>query len=113
MTVERVPDTTAGRATSTSDVLLDGLFTGIIGALVVAVWFLILDVMAGRPLYTPALLGNVLLHGGPPAGAIIVAPLEVAAYTAFHFFVFMVVGIGLSYMMTLFEKFPIVGFVLL
>lgn len=114
MTVEQVPDTNAGRATSTNDILLDGLFTGIIGALVVAIWFLILDLFAGRPLYTPALLGNVLLHGGPQGNEpIVIAPLEVAAYTAFHFIVFILVGIALSYMMTLFEKFPIVGFVLL
>jgi hypothetical protein len=104
---------TLGRQ-SFADIALDGLFAGMIGALAVAVWFLILDILAGRPLYTPALLGTVLLHGGKAAAAgVAIAPLEVAAYTAFHFISFMAVGLLFSYLMTLFERFPIVGFVLL
>src|SRR5262249_10298644 len=102
-----------GRAT-TSDILLDGVFAGAIGALSVALWFLIVDSLAGRPLYTPALLGTVLLHGGSEAAqGVTVAPLEVAAYTAFHFIAFLAVGAVFSGLMTLFERFPIVGFVLL
>jgi len=98
---------------SVSDILLDGLFTGMIGALVVAAWFLVLDVAAGQPLRTPALLGNVLLHGTTGTGIVTIAPLEIAAYTGFHFVAFIVVGVFLSYMMTLFERFPIMFFVLL
>jgi hypothetical protein len=113
MTVERAP-TTPGNRVSAADIALDGLFTGMIGAIAVALWFLVLDTVAGRPLYTPALLGNVLMHGSAATAAgIAVAPLEVAAYTAFHFVAFIIVGIGLSWLMTLFEQFPIVGFVLL
>ena len=113
MTVERASGAVAPR-TSFGDIALDGLFAGMIGALVVAVWFLILDVAAGRPLYTPALLGNVLLHGGTVTGQqMVVAPLEIAAYTAFHFVAFVVVGVVLSWLMTLFERMPIVGFLLL
>lgn len=113
MTVDQVSTSTPRRA-NVSDVLLDGLFTGAIGALTVALWFLILDLSAGRPLFTPALLGTVLLHGGAAAAdGVLVAPLEVAAYTAFHFLVFLAVGTVFSWLMTLFERFPIVGFVLL
>ncbi len=96
-----------------SDILLDGLFAGMIGALVVAAWYLILDVAAGRPLWTPALLGSVLLHGTGGSQLASVQPLEVAAYTAVHFVAFIAVGAGLSYLMTLFERFPIIFFVLL
>lgn len=114
MTVDRISSRSDARRTSTSDMLLDGLFTGMIGAILVAVWFLILDLAAGRPLYTPALLGSVLLHGaGSLSGPITIAPLEVAAYTAFHAVAFTVVGVAFSYMMTLFERFPIMFFVLL
>jgi hypothetical protein len=113
MTVDQVSTRSPGR-TNASDILLDGLFAGAIGALAVAVWFLIIDMMAGRPLYTPALLGTVLLHGGAAAAqGVVVAPLEVAAYTAFHFLAFLVVGTGFSWLMTMFERFPIVGFVML
>lgn len=112
MTVQATtPSATRGTA---GDIALDGLFTGMIGALIVALWFLVLDVSSGRPFYTPALLGTVLLHGGAAAAqGVMVAPLEIAAYTAFHFMAFLAVGLALSYLMTLFEKAPIVGFVLL
>ena len=113
MTVDRVSDPAAARAATTSDMLLDGLFTGMIGALAVAVWFLALDLAAGRPLYTPALLGTVLLRGGQAAQHVTIAPLEIAAYTAFHFVVFILVGVLLSWLMTLFERFPIMFFVIL
>ncbi|MBI1797718.1 MAG: hypothetical protein HY076_08405 [Candidatus Eisenbacteria bacterium] len=113
MTVDRAASPPVTRA-RTGDILLDGLFTGAIGALAVAIWFLIVDSLAGRPLFTPALLGSVLLHGGASAAqGVVVAPLEVAAYTAFHFAAFLVAGIAFSWLMTLFERFPIVGFVLL
>jgi hypothetical protein len=114
MTVDQASKSDAPAESRPSDVMLDGLFTGMIGALAVAVWFLILDLVAGRPLYTPALLGTVLLHGGVAASqGIVVQPLEIAAYTAFHFVVFVAFGLAVSYLMTLFEKFPIMFFVLL
>ena len=113
MTVDRLSSPAAARTTTTSDIVLDGLFTGMIGALAVALWFLVLDLFAGRPLYTPALLGTLLLHGGEAARQTIVAPLEIAAYTAFHFVAFILVGLALSWMMTLFERFPIMFFVIL
>lgn len=111
MTVDRAP---GAAVTQRSDLILDGLFTGMIGALVVAVWFLILDTLQGRAFYTPALLGTVMLHGGEvAANGPVIAPLEIAAYTAFHFVMFIAVGFLLSYFMNLFEKFPIMFYVLL
>ena len=112
MTVDRM-SRPMGARTTTSDIVLDGLFTGMIGALAVALWFLVLDMIAGRPLYTPALLGTFLLHGGEAARQPTIAPLEIAAYTAFHFVAFILVGLVLSWMMTIFERFPIMFFVIL
>jgi hypothetical protein len=112
MTVERIPGAAAARQ-SAGEILVDGLFTGMLGALTVALWFLILDLMWGRPLYTPALLGSILLHGaGAAAGPIAMAPLEIAAYTAFHFVAFVAVGVLFAWLMSLFERFPVVFFVL-
>lgn len=114
MATDRASESASSQSTSLANILLDGLFTGMIGAIVVAVWFLILDLAAGQPLRTPALLGSVLLHGsGSIPDNLIVAPLEVAAYTAFHFVAFVAVGILFSYLMTLFDRFPIMFFVLL
>ena len=114
MTTDRASDASVSRTSPLADILLDGLIAGMIGAIAVALWFLVLDVMAGRPLYTPALLGGVLLHGSQAvAQEVVIAPIEIAAYTAFHFVAFIVVGVAFSYMMTLFERFPIMFFVLL
>jgi len=104
----------AAPRTSVSEILLDGLFTGMIGALLVAGWFLVLDLAVGRPLWTPALLGSVLLHGTNAAQmTTAIQPLDVAAYTAVHFLLFIGVGVLLSYCASLFDRFPIMFFVLL
>src|SRR5207302_11454475 len=42
----------------------EGLIAGLVGAATVAVWFLIIDSIQGRPLYTPTVLGAALFHRG-------------------------------------------------
>ena len=42
----------------------EGLIAGLVGAATVAIWFLIIDTIQGRPLYTPAVLGAALFHRG-------------------------------------------------
>ncbi|MDO8433402.1 MAG: hypothetical protein Q7S58_13440 [Candidatus Binatus sp.] len=44
-------------------IIMDGAIAGIIGAVVVALWFLISDTIRGHPLETPSLLAATLLHG--------------------------------------------------
>src|SRR5512137_911176 len=46
-----------------AQVLEDGFFAGIIGAGLVAAWYLLLDLINQRPLYTPSMLGAVLFRG--------------------------------------------------
>ena len=48
---------------STSRHLREGVIAGLIGAAIVAVWFLIYDAARGRPLRTPALLGAATFAG--------------------------------------------------
>jgi hypothetical protein len=73
----------------------EGTDVGIIGGLAVAIWFLILDTIAGRPLLTPSLLGQVVLMGEakPDTGGIVFG--AILLYTAFHFVVFALLGMGL------------------
>jgi hypothetical protein len=72
--------------------LARGLVTGLIGAGVVALWFLLLDVAAARPLHTPAALGSALLFGASNVEGITVNLGIVAAYTAVHVAAFAVAG---------------------
>ncbi len=73
----------------------EGTDVGIIGGLAVALWFLVLDTIAGRPLHTPSLLGQVVLMGDstPDTGNIVFG--AILLYTAFHFVVFALLGMGL------------------
>src|SRR5204863_4981813 len=45
----------------------EGLIAGLVGAATVALWFLLVDTVQGRPLYTPTVLGSALFSRG--AGA--------------------------------------------
>lgn len=76
---------------SRSRIIFDGAVAGILGALVVAVWFLIFDAARGRPLETPAMLAATLLHGSGQAG-LSIAQL-VTEYTVLHLVAFIAVGI--------------------
>jgi hypothetical protein len=73
----------------------EGTDVGVIGGLAVALWFLVLDTIAGRPLLTPSLLGQVVLMGDPTPATDSVVLGAVLLYTAFHFIVFALLGMGL------------------
>lgn len=90
----------------TAQVLEDGLFAGAIGGGLVALWYLLLDSIAGRPLFTPALLGSVLFKGATDAASVVIEPQVVAWYTAVHFLAFLGVGIVASWLAMQFERFP-------
>jgi len=69
----------------------EGVIAGVLGATVVAVWFLGVDVIAGHPLRTPELLGRALVSVlGPPGGEGAMA--YIVAYTVFHYVAFAVIG---------------------
>ncbi len=71
----------------------EGTFVGAIGATVVACWFLIIDSIAGRPLRTPSVLGEVLLFGQARPALDRIDFGAVVAYTAVHFAIFFVFGL--------------------
>ncbi len=86
-------------------VVREGVSAGLIGATAIALWFAVLDAIQGRMLETPVMLGTSLgslfLGGDPPsrAGAFI-------GYTIFHFGLFMVVGMVLSWVVNASERTP-------
>jgi hypothetical protein len=96
-----------------ANVLSDGLYAGVIGAAIVAVWFLVIDAMAGQPLRTPAMLGTMLIRGPQALDQVTVEAGMVAAYTAVHVVAFVVFGIIASYLVTLFDRYPAAGIVLI
>ena len=76
----------------------EGTWIGLIGASVVAVWFLIRDVMAGHPLRTPSVLGQVILMGIDTPNVTGLDFTAIVLYTAAHVFVFLLLGIALAHL---------------
>ncbi|HUY17814.1 MAG TPA: hypothetical protein VMV15_01195 [Candidatus Binataceae bacterium] len=84
---------------SRARIILDGVISGVCGAAVIALWFLLLDAVRGQPLQTPALLAASLipgLHHAALTGT--VAWTLVAEYTALHFLTFIAIGIAGAFM---------------
>ena len=70
----------------------EGVIAGVLGATGVAIWFLVVDTIAGQPFFTPRVLGEAVKS--------IVAPESFASpfviivlYTAFHYTAFIIAGI--------------------
>jgi hypothetical protein len=82
-----------GQAGEVSASIGEGLLAGLIGAAVVALWFLVLDVVIGRLLFTPAALGSALFHGAEAAAAVRITPGTVLGYTVVHVAAFLLVGV--------------------
>ena len=74
-------------------ILREGFIAGCIGAGVVALWFLFVDTVNGRPFFTPAMLGSAVFWGvHDPAGAVIEYS-RIIGYTMIHVSAFIVVGV--------------------
>jgi hypothetical protein len=72
--------------------LREGLIAGVIGATSVALWFLLVDTVDGRPFHTPTVLGGALFSIlGPRGGE--TDTMLVAGYTVFHYLAFFGVGV--------------------
>lgn len=74
-------------------IVKEGLIAGMIGAGAVALWFLVIDAVAGRLLFTPAALGSVVFHGARSVDAVQISMLTVLGYTAFHLVAFFATGL--------------------
>ena len=79
----------------------EGVIAGGLGALAVALWFLLVDGIAGRALHTPALLGAMVLRTPDPIAAS-EGPnrlLFAAFYTPIHFMLFALFGMLVMFLM--------------
>ncbi|HUL69017.1 MAG TPA: hypothetical protein VLT17_02130 [Gemmatimonadales bacterium] len=92
--------------------LSEAIDAGFIGGITVAAWFFLRDLVGGRPLATPSLLGQLFLLGeAHPVprfdfGAVIL-------YTGAHFVLFVLFGLVLAVMVRLAVQQPLMRFALL
>src|SRR2546422_6695750 len=96
-------------------ILKEGIFGGLIGAAVVAVWFLLVDLWRGQAFLTPGLLGAAVFQGvNNPAG---VQPTvgNVLGYTIIHGLAFIAFGVLAASLMAVSEREPtlLLAFVIL
>ena len=85
-------------------VMREGVTVGLIGAAVAMLLFLGVDLAAGAPLRTPAMLGNALFHGAPGAREVTIAMPVVLGYTAVHLAGFVLFGLAVSGLFALAER---------
>lgn len=91
----------------------EGIVAGIIGAVTIAIWFLILDTINGQPLYTPTVLGTALFRRGEGLASPESLPVSlemILMYTWVHGLIFCVIGGLASRLLALAEKNLHVGF---
>jgi len=91
----------------------EGLVAGLLGAAAIAVWFLILDAVAGRPLQTPTILGTAIFRGGQGLASPETVPVSfemVVLYTWVHALVFWVLGGIAARLLAVADSQPNAGF---
>ena len=89
----------------------EAFIVGVIGYAVVALFFVIWNILAGRhPLYTAALLGQGIARSPAPGDAV-VAFGPIMAYNALHLIVFLLIGLIAAWLVFATEKVPQFWFV--
>lgn len=102
-----------GDTSEMSTVYAEGLRAGLVGAATIAVWFLILDVVQGKPFFTPTVLGTALFRGGEGLAAPETLPASfemVVTFTWVHVLAFILIGMAAAYLISVAERDPNFGF---
>jgi hypothetical protein len=107
------PDAARRPRADGAKVYVDGLAAGLAGAVTLAVWFLVVDTVHGRPLLTPSVLGTALFRAGEGLDSPELMPTSfemVLGFTWVHVLVFLLIGLAASRLLALAERHPHVGF---
>jgi hypothetical protein len=115
MDIQTGADIRAARDTETaaSRIYAEGFTAGLLGAATIALWFFLLDVINGRPFYTPTVLGTALFRGAAALQSPETLPISfemVTAFTWVHLLVFALIGGLASRLLAMVENTPNTGF---
>lgn len=106
--------TVSTRKVVRQDVVGSGIVTGLIGYGAVAFVIAMVNIDAGRsPFYTAALFGSALFYHLTDPAALVITPGPVFAYNALHLIVFLGVGLFVSWLVSLAERYPAVVYLIL
>ncbi|HVA82213.1 MAG TPA: hypothetical protein VNF29_14900 [Candidatus Binataceae bacterium] len=84
----------------------EGILAGVVGAVVVAIWFLGYDLASGDLFRTPTLLGAMIFLGADATGAAHASVALVLGYTVLHFFAFICFGLAIAILLAASEWEP-------
>jgi hypothetical protein len=84
----------------------EGVLAGVVGGVVVAIWFLGYDLASGDVLRTPTILGAMIFQGSEGAAAAHASVALVLGYTVLHFFAFVAFGLGIAILLAASEWEP-------
>jgi hypothetical protein len=87
-------------------VLREGVIGGLLGAAVVALWFLVFDVARGRPFVTPALLGAAVFYGVRDPAGLVISAGPILGYTLLHALAFVAFGVVAAALIEVSEREP-------
>lgn len=99
---------------STAGVTVQGVIAGLLGAAVLAFWFLVVDLAAGEPLRTPGMIAGALFG----VDGLATSPVLLGLFSLLHFGAFAATGAGAAVAIAQLERSPnlpfgfVVGFVL-
>jgi hypothetical protein len=106
-------DQTQSATLDTSKLYQEGIAAGTLGAVTIAIWFFIVDLINGRPLFTPVVLGTALFKGMgevPASDSFAVSVDIVVGFTFVHWLVFSAVGGIASRLLGVAERNANIGF---
>lgn len=89
-----------------NQVLREGFWGGCIGAAAVAVWFLLVDTIDGRPFFTPAMLGSAMFFGIHDPTQVVIEFGRIIPYTMIHVSAFVVIGVLAAWLVMKTEEVP-------
>ena len=106
--------TASTRKVVRQDIVRSGIATGLVGFAVVAFVIAVLNIDAGRsPFYTAALFGSALFYHLTDPATLVITPGPVFAYNALHLTVFLGVGLLVSWLVSVAERYPAVLYLVL
>ncbi|WP_089943409.1 hypothetical protein [Candidatus Entotheonella palauensis] len=89
----------------------EGVVAGTLGALTIALWFFLIDLFQGRPLYTPTVLASALLYGEVNTALESSLALRLTVgFTFVHWLVFTALGGFAAWMLSIAERNANLGF---
>jgi hypothetical protein len=86
--------------------LKEGLVGGLLGAVAVMTWFLVMDLARGQLLFTPAALGSAIFFGARGVSEVQITAATILGYTLLHVAAFLAVGFLASALAIAAEKEP-------